>query len=93
MHLSSKLLTFLINFLLGIAWAAVLIGASLAFYLYRETGLLSLMVYVVLYAVPGVLGVVCLEYLMAGFRRSEEMRRQSRLLERIARELERRPER
>jgi len=90
MRLPSRFLSALINFLLGVAWAMVLIGASTAFFLYRETGIVSLLIHIVLYATLGIFLVVWMESLLEGFRRSEELRRQGRLLEQIARTLEKR---
>ncbi|WP_292656582.1 hypothetical protein [Nitratifractor sp.] len=37
---------------------------------------------------PGLFGVVLMEYILAGFERNEEIRRQTRILEKIARKLE-----
>jgi len=83
MRLRSRTLSLLINFLLGVAWALAFIGALSAFFTYRSIGFIAVAVHLLIWATPGLFLVLFLEYLLAGFQRNEELRRQSRLLERI----------
>ena len=83
MRLKSRTLSFLINFRLGVAWALVLIGLLSAIFTYAPFGMLSMVVHALVWATPGLLFVLLLEYILAGFQRNEELRRQSRLLEEL----------
>ena len=83
MRLKSRTLSFLINFLLGTAWALVLIGILSAIFTYAGFGILSVGIHALLWAIPGLFFVLLLEYILSGFQRNEELRRQSRLLEEL----------
>ncbi len=83
MRLQSRTLSFLINFLLGVAWALALIGILSSIFTYASFGILSMAVHALVWATPGLLFVLLLEYILAGFQRNEELRKQSRLLEEL----------
>jgi len=87
MRLSSKTLTVLLNLLLGSAWALTLIGAFRGIMHYSIHGWLYAIASALVWSLPGLLGIVVLEYLIRGFERHEEVRRQTRLMEEILQEL------
>jgi uncharacterized membrane protein YuzA (DUF378 family) len=93
MRLSSKTLSFLLNLLLGSAWALALIGALNALLHHAVNGWLYAIASAMIWALPGLLGVVILEYLFRSFERHEEMLKQTRLLEEILKEIRQRNER
>ncbi len=88
MRLKSRTLSLLINFLLGAFWAFALLGALTALLRNLHGGVLYAIASMIVWLLPGLLGVVVMEYLLAGFERNEEIRRQTRILEKIARKLE-----
>ncbi len=91
MRLSSKTLTIILNLLLGAAWAATLIGAVSALMRYSASqGWLYALATMLIWALPGLVSIVLLEYLIRGFERHEEALRQSRLLKEILHELRKR---
>jgi len=87
MRLSSKTLAFLLNLLLGGSWALAFIGALNAILHHAVNGWLYAIASAIIWALPGLAGVVVLEYLLRGFERNEELRRQTRILQEILDEL------
>jgi len=87
MRLSSKTLTVLLNILLGSSWALAFIGALNAILHHAVNGWLYAIASAMIWALPGLLGVVLLEYLFRAFDRYDELRKQTRLLEEILNEL------
>ncbi|WP_292663384.1 hypothetical protein [Nitratifractor sp.] len=83
MRLRSRFLSILVNFLLGVAWAIALIGALSAILTYSSFGLLAAALHSMIWATPGLFLVLLLEYLLAGFQRTEELRRQGRVLDEL----------
>jgi hypothetical protein len=83
MRLSSKTLTLLLNLLMGSAWAFVVVGALSALLHNYSIGWLYAIASAFLWALPGIFGIVILEYLFRGFERYEEIRRQTKILEEI----------
>jgi len=83
MRLSSKTLSFLLNFLLGSAWAFTIVGVVAALMHNASYGWLYALANALLWAIPGVFSLVILEYLLHGFERNEEMRRQTEILSEI----------
>ena len=93
MRLKSRTLAFLINFLLGAFWAFALLGGLSALLRNLHGGILYALASMIVWVLPGLFGVVVMEYLLAGFERNEEIRRQTRTLEKIAHRLDSRSER
>ncbi len=85
MKLSSALLSFLLNFLLGAAWAFAIAGAGIAFYLYLEIGLLFAFFASLVAALPGLLFVLFIEYFFMKQEHLEELKEQTALLEDLLR--------
>jgi hypothetical protein len=93
MRLPSKTLAFLLNLLMGSAWAFVMVGIASALFHNLQMGWLYALASALLWALPGLFSVVLLEYLLRGFERNEEIRKQTELLKEIAEKLERAGER
>ena len=86
MRLQKSALGILINFLLGVAWAFVLIGALYTFFSYYQIGFFSSIMMSFLGALPGLFFVILLEYLIVGMERLEELKKQTSLLEKLLRQ-------
>jgi ABC-type uncharacterized transport system fused permease/ATPase subunit len=74
MRLSPKYLSLIINFLLGTAWAFVLIGAISSYLSVNHVGFIFAIASFVVGMVPGLLMVVAIEYIISGFNKHEEIK-------------------
>jgi ABC-type uncharacterized transport system fused permease/ATPase subunit len=74
MRLSPKYLSLIINFLLGTAWAFVLIGAISSYLSVNHVGFIFAIASFVVGMVPGLLMVVLIEYIISGFNKHEEIK-------------------
>jgi uncharacterized membrane protein YeaQ/YmgE (transglycosylase-associated protein family) len=83
MRLKDSSLGFIINFLLGVAWAAVLIGAVTSFLSFYSTSLLFAIVSSFIGALPGLIGILLLEYIITNKEKYEELTKQTKLLQQI----------
>ena len=83
MRLRNKPLGFIINFLLGVAWASVLIGVSTSFFNFYNTSIFSAIIYAFIGAMPGLVAVLLLEYIITSKEKFEELRKQTKLLEKL----------
>ncbi len=83
MRLKKTTLSALMSFLLGAGWGLALIGALSSFLSFFHAGILIALLAAVLGALPGLLMVVFLEYLLLKNEILSELKRQSRLLEEI----------
>ena len=83
MRLEDRSLGFIINFLLGVAWASVLIGAVTSFLSFYSTGLLVAIVAAFIGALPGLIGILLLEYIITNKEKHEELKKQTQLLEEL----------
>jgi len=64
----------IINFLLGTAWAFVLIGAISSYLSVNHVGFIFAIASFVVGMVPGLLMVVAIEYIISGFNKHEEIK-------------------
>ncbi|MBD3789883.1 MAG: hypothetical protein IE885_05910 [Campylobacterales bacterium] len=87
MRLQSHKLNFVVNFLLGVAWAFVLIGAVTSFLSFFQTDFLFAFVSAVIAALPGLFAVLLLEHFITVQQQAEEMKKQTRLLEELLQNL------
>jgi len=83
MRLQISTLARLISFLLGVAWAFVLIGIFFTLFSYFRFNIIDAFLMSFLGAIPGLMMVVLLEYILIGIQRYEEMKIQTKLLEEI----------
>ena len=85
MKLSSPLLSFLLNYLLGAAWAFSIAGAIITFYLYMDISLFFAFFSALLATLPGLLFVLFIEYFFMKQEHLYELQKQSRLIEELLR--------
>ncbi len=83
MRLPLKPLGFVINFLLGVAWAFVLIGAVTSFFAFYSDNIFYALVSACIGALPGMVAVLLLEYIITSKEKYEELKKQTKLLEKI----------
>ncbi|WP_296824308.1 hypothetical protein [Sulfurovum sp.] len=83
MRLEDRSLGFVINFLLGVAWAAVLIGAVSSFLSFYQNSFLFALVSALIGAIPGMIGVLFLEYIIMSREKYEELKKQTKLLQQL----------
>ncbi|OQX77218.1 MAG: hypothetical protein B6D54_02440 [Epsilonproteobacteria bacterium 4484_65] len=91
MRLGNKPLGFVINFLLGVAWAAVLIGAVTSFLSFYHNSFFFAIISAFVGALPGLVAVLLLEHIITNKEKHLELKKQTKLLEQILREKEKHP--
>jgi len=83
MRLKDRSLSFVINFLLGVAWATVFIGAVSAFLSFYSQSFLFALIVAVIAMLPGMVGVLLLEYFIVSRDKYFELKKQTALLHKI----------
>ena len=84
MKLSSPLLSFLVNFLLGASWAFAFVGATILFYLFINVGILYGLFSALIGMIPGLFFVLLIEYVFMRQESLDELKKQTKLLEALA---------
>ncbi|RRS31438.1 MAG: hypothetical protein P794_04060 [Epsilonproteobacteria bacterium (ex Lamellibrachia satsuma)] len=84
MRLNEKPLGFVINFLLGAAWAFVLMGAVTSFLSFYQDSFIVALISALIGALPGLIGVLVMEYFITDKEKLSELKRQTELLEKLA---------
>lgn len=88
MRLQGFLLNFVLNFLLGVAWGAVVFGGflfSYSFYLNYDDISFTIMS-VIIGMLPGLIAVVLIEHLITSKEKLAELKKQSLFLEKLLQE-------
>lgn len=88
MRLKGRYLGFVVNFLLGVAWAAVLIGAVNSFLFFYQNSFFFAIVSAFVATLPGLTAVLLLEHIITTKEQHLELKKQTKLLEYILREKE-----
>ena len=83
MRLQNGPLSFVVNFLLGVAWAAALLGAITSFLAFYPENFLLAIVSAFLGALPGMISVLLLEHIITAKERHLELKKQTALLEQL----------
>ena len=83
MRLQNGPLSFVINFLLGVAWAAVLLGAVTSFLAFYQDSFFVALVSALIGALPGMVAVLLLEHIITGKEKHLELKKQTALLEKL----------
>ena len=83
MRLKDRSLGFVVNFLLGVAWAAVLIGAVSSFLTFYQTSLFFAIVSAFVGVLPGLVAVLLLEYFITNKEKYLELKKQTKLLQQL----------
>ncbi len=83
MRLRENTLGFVVNFLLGSAWAFMLIGAATSFLTSYHNGLFTAIISSFIGALPGLISVLLLEHIITSKEKYYELQKQTKLLEKI----------
>jgi len=83
MRLGDKQLGFIINFLLGVAWAFVLIGAVTSFFAFYNVSLFTAIISAFIGVLPGMVAILLLEYIITSKEQYAELQKQTKLLEEL----------
>ena len=83
MRLQNGPLSFVVNFLLGVAWASVLLGAVTSFLAFYQVGIFLGIVSAFIGALPGLISVLLLEHIITAKERHLELKKQTELLEKL----------
>lgn len=88
MRLQNGALSFVVNFLLGVAWASVLLGAVTSFLSFYEVSIFLGIVSAVIGVLPGMVLVLVLEHVITAKERHLELQKQTALLEALLKQKE-----
>ena len=88
MRLKDKSLSFVLNFLLGIAWAIVFIGAVSSFSSVYQSSFFYALISAFAGALPGMVGVLFLEHVFTTKQKHEELQKQTKLLQQLLNRIE-----
>ncbi|RLA70256.1 MAG: hypothetical protein DRG09_03690 [Epsilonproteobacteria bacterium] len=83
MRLQNGPLSFVVNFLLGVAWAAVLLGAITSFLAFYQDSFFLAVIFAFMGALPGMVSVLLLEHIITGKEKHLELKKQTALLEKL----------
>ncbi|HIQ46594.1 MAG TPA: hypothetical protein EYH57_03125 [Sulfurovum sp.] len=83
MRLQNGPLSFVVNFLLGVAWAAVFLGAITSFLSFYHDSFLYAIISAFIGALPGMVAVLLLEHVITAKERHLELQKQTALLEKL----------
>ncbi|HSR73519.1 MAG TPA: hypothetical protein VLL31_01635 [Sulfurovum sp.] len=88
MRLQNGPLSFVVSFLLGVAWASVLLGAVTSFLSFYQISIFLGVVSAVIGVLPGMVLVVVLEHVITAKERYLELKKQTALLEELLKQKE-----
>jgi len=83
MKLSSPLLSFLVNFLLGASWAFAFLGATILFYIFLNISFVYAFFGAAIGLIPGLFVVLLIEYIFMQQEVLNESKKQTKLLEKL----------
>ncbi len=88
MRLEENALGFIVNFLLGVAWAAVFIGALSSFLSFYQSSFFYALVSALIGALPGMIAILFLEHIITTRQKYQELQKQTKLLQLLLKKLE-----
>ena len=83
MRLKDRSLSFVVNFLLGVAWATAFIGAVSAFLSNYSDSFLFALISAFVAMLPGLVSVLFIEHFITSKEKHAELQKQTRLLEKL----------
>ena len=83
MRLEDKYLSVVVNFLLGVSWASIFLGAITSFLSLYNESLIYAIIYSVISAIPGMVGVLLLELFITNKEKHLELKKQTVLLKQL----------
>ena len=88
MRLQNTPLSFVVNFLLGVAWAAVILGAITSFLAFYQDSFFLALISAFMGALPGLVSVLLLEHIITGKEKHLELKKQTELLKELLKQKE-----
>ena len=88
MRLEDKSLSFVVNFLLGVAWASVIIGAVTSFFSFYNDSFFLALLSAFVGAIPGMVAVLLLELIITNKEKHLELKKQTALLQQLLKKAE-----
>lgn len=88
MRLQNRPLSFVVNFLLGVAWAAALLGAVTSFLSFYEESFMFAFISAFIGALPGMVGILLIEHFITSKEKHFELQKQTELLKQLVKEKE-----
>ena len=83
MRLEDTSLSFVVNFLLGVSWASVIIGAVTSFLSFYNDSFLFALLSAFVGAIPGMVAVLLLELVITSKEKHLELKKQTKLLQQL----------
>ena len=83
MRLEDKSLSFVVNFLLGVSWASVIIGAVTSFLSFYNDSFFLALISAFVGAMPGMVAVLLLELVITSKEKHLELKKQTALLQKV----------
>lgn len=84
MQFKDKTFNFVVNFLLGVAWASILLGFITSFLSTYEDSVWFAVIYGCIAMVPGMVAVLLLEHTLTSRLNYKELQKQTALLEKLS---------
>jgi hypothetical protein len=81
MRLNNILTGFVLNFFLGVAWAAVLIGIIVSFFTYYDESIVFAILACFIGALPGLFVVLIMEHVVTTKEKLQELQKQTKMSE------------
>ena len=81
MRLEDKPLSFVVNFLLGVAWASVIVGAVTSFLTFFNDSIVFALVSAFVGMIPGLVAVLLIEHFITNKEKLHELKKQTKILE------------
>jgi len=81
MRLKDKSLHVIVNFLLGVSWASMLVGAVTSFLSFYEETFFFALVSAFVSALPGLVGILAIEHFINSKEKLYELQKQTKILE------------
>jgi len=88
MRLKDKPLSFVVNFLLGVAWAAALLGAITSFMSFYQDSFIYAFISAFIGALPGMVSILLIEHFITSKEKHFELQQQTELLKQLLKEKE-----
>ena len=88
MRLKDKPLSFVVNFLLGVAWAAAFLGAITSFLSFYDENILWALLSAFVGALPGMVAILLLEHFITSKEKHLELQIQTDLLKQLLKQKE-----
>ncbi len=83
MRLQGRSLSFVVSFLLGVAWATAFLGFILTFLANYHSSIFFALFSSVMATLPGLIGVLLIEHFISSKEKEYQLQRQTKLLEEI----------